>query len=249
MIRVDIYDVKMFACFFDVISSVGDCDKDILLNFKEEGLRVDILNRSHTQFFNALFDSAFFDEYSIPSPEEIVVDSYEFFNIIDSARKGESLAIEITDDTIKYLFGCWGGRVIETPLSSGDSAVAVPPSIDYRNRVEFQLSDLKPVLTDLDKLVNSSECFLKIKDNDFFITSTGKSMMDYQNRVQGANIEGDNCQSKYNVKFLLGLCKFKDVDNDITMKLGDDMPLSWAVNSPDNLVECKGLIAPLIGEE
>ena len=89
MISVEIFNIKQFNCFFDVVSST----ESIVLLFKPDGLYVNVLNKHHTCFYNVFYDNAFFGDYDVIDPVEIIVDSDEFYRVLDSARKGESLSM------------------------------------------------------------------------------------------------------------------------------------------------------------
>lgn len=248
--RIDIFDIKTFKCFFDVIA---DNCLNAVLTFNNSSLDVNVLSKNHVCFYSVKFDSAFFDEYSIDDGAEIVIDCNEFYKILKSARKGESLVLEIYDDknTIEYIFESdKNRRVISSVLSDIEYSSAVPPEVETVTNVLVEISDLKPVLNDINKLVGVERLLFKVQGDNFIVTVPEDSLVGYTNKIRSALIASwsEDCQAYYTLPYLNELLKYKDINPAINFSFGDDKPLKYEITSPDNLVTCSGLIAPRIEE-
>ena len=245
MIKVDIFDITSFKCFFDVVSSAGM----LVLSFTKDGLRCSVLNKSHTCFYNVFYDMMFFDDYIVDDEIKVLVDADEFYKILRSARKNESLTIEFSDELIKYIFSNDDNkRTIQTPLINDDLEMPQPPAVDSLAEVVVRLDILKPVFSDADKLISNGELRLCVHNNNFVLKSNNDLSVDYETELYSSLITGENCTSKYSLDFLQELVKLKDIDNNIELGLGNDLPLTWKVITPDSLIECSGLIAPRLEE-
>ena len=51
-----------------------------------------------------------------------------------------------------------------------------------------------------------------------------------------------------NVDYIEDILKLSKINDTITFKVGDTIPLTWNLESPDELVKIGGLIAPIIEE-
>lgn len=243
MISVEIFNIKQFNCFFDVVSST----ESIVLLFKPNGLYVNVLNKHHTCFYNVFYDNAFFGDYDVIDPVEIIVDSDEFYRVLDSARKGESLKIIFENDMIKYVFTKDDNkRIISTPVISEEYKIPHPPSLENPSCVTLTLDTLKDCMTDCTKLIKVGKVDCKIIDKVFVISSTNDDMVEYENKLFDSIVVGEDVVSQFTTEYIQDLLKFKDVNNIIDLHLGNSTPLVWNIVSDDKLVECSGLIAPRI---
>lgn len=243
MISVKIFDIKQFKCFFDVVADT----ESLILHFEQKGLNVNVLNKSHTCFYNVFYDSCFFDDYSVIDPVEFVVDSEEFNRVLGSGRKGDNLTIQFEDDLIHYIFDNTGKnkRVIKTPYIDDDYGdVPIAPEIHSQAEAVFDLTSFKDIIVDADKVVKVGKLRIGTVNSNLYFKSSNDDMMDYENVIYDSIVTGSDVSSEFTFEYLKELLKFKDIDNAITFKLGDDIPLVWDICSQDKLVKCGGLIAP-----
>lgn len=247
MIRIDVWDVKTFKCFFDAVA-----DTDTLqLMFNKEGLSISLLDKSHICFYNIEYDVAFFDEYSVDEPVEVLVDANEFNNILKSS-KNETVALEI-DEYITFIFtnvkSNFERRIKITPVDQ-EYNPSIPPRVDNPCDVKVSFDTLKTAFNDIDNLCGMDRCkFIVDNDGEFHITVVNSLGVDYDVICYDADVTGDICNSIFSLEYLVTLCKFQDIDKNIQLSLGDTVPLKWIITSSDCLVVCTGLLAPRIEQE
>lgn len=247
MIRVDIFDVKTFKCFFDAVSDT----ETLQLIFNTHGLSISLLDKSHICFYNIEYDAAFFDEYSVNESTEVLVDAYEFNNILQSS-KNETVALEI-DDYINFIFTNVKSNVERkiriTPVDS-EYNLAIPPRVDNPSSVSINFNTLKQAFNDIDRLCGMDRCKFIIDDDGFFhITVVNGLGVDYDVECYDAEVEGSVCNSIYSLEYLQTLLKFQDISDIVVLDLGEDTPLKWYITSSDCLVVCTGLLAPRLEQE
>lgn len=79
------------------------------------------------------------------------------------------------------------------------------------------------------------------------ITAPSDSMTKYSQTIR---IDSEEiCDVIVDVKYVSEILKLSKINNIVTLKMGNGLPLSWVIQSHDELVKVGGLIAPIIEEE
>ena len=242
---LEINDITPLKNFFDMIFT----DTDIVeMKLDPEKLSISLLNRSHVAFYNLEISREFFEDYSIINNESILIFVEDFYKIIKSAGKNDTLFLESNDNYLICRFEHDNNRrVFELPLADNDYESAVPPSIDYTGEFQVLLDDLKQSYDDLDKIVKTEKFKIVTGNNIMSIVAPNDSMTQYNHII---SVNSDVLANvTVNIDYIGQLLKLSRINNQVTLYINDDMPLSWNIHSPDELVKIKGLIAPIIEQE
>ena len=113
MAMLEISDIDSWKNFFDLIF---DSSTIIELKLDQEKCKITLLNNSHVAFYDAEYDREFFDTYEVDGAESILVYVEDFYKILKSASKDDTLILESYDDILKVIFEHdMNRRVFEIP--------------------------------------------------------------------------------------------------------------------------------------
>ena len=243
---LEIYDIEPLKNFFDLIY---DSASVVELKVRSENLSISLLNNSHVAFYNIIFDKAFFGEYGFRESERVLVFVEDFYKILKSASKNDTLVLETNDSNLICVFEHDSNRrVFELPLAEDYGDSPVPPSIDYPTEFHINVSDLKQPCNDLDKIVKTDRFKIILDKDEFNVIAPTDAMTKYQNTILVDNEYTGKLSSIYNIQYISDLLKLSKISKEALFKLGDGLPLTWIMKSSDDLIEVSGLVAPIIEE-
>ena len=242
---LEISDIGSWKNFFDVIY---DSSNVIELRLNPSKCKISLLNNSHVAFYDVEYDKSFFNTYQVEDFESVIIDVDDFYKILKSATKNDTMTLESTDTGLKIVFeNDTNRRVFELPLEADYDQSPVPPSIDYDGCFSVLLDDLKAPCNDLDKIVKTDKFTMNIHDGLLRITSPKDSMTKYLEEI---NVDSEVMGSvTVNISYISELLKLSKINKMVEFRIGDGIPLSWNVTSPFEDVKVSGLIAPIIEQD
>lgn len=245
MAMLEISDIDSWKNFFDLIF---DSSTIIELKLDQEKCKITLLNNSHVAFYDAEYDREFFDTYEVDGAESILVYVEDFYKILKSASKDDTLILESYDDILKIIFEHdMNRRVFEIPLGEDYSTIPPMPDIGYNGSCTVLLKELQKPCNDLDKIIKTNKFTCNVHDGHMHITSPKDSMTQYEQIFD--TDEDFTGQVIVDVAYIQQVLKLSKIDKVVELYLGDGVPLKWKVVSPMEDVSISGLIAPIIEEE
>lgn len=241
--KVELYDYTPLKLFIDLIH---DESSSINLLFDAEGLKINLLNKPKTCFYNLFIDRNGFGDYDV-NTESYTIDSEDLFNVLKSASKNELLTLSSKENS--SLLVCKFGdvdthRVFEFPLVDSVEDVPPVPSINYNGGFDLKLDDLKKSCDDLSRIIKTDDMRFQLADNILNIVSPTDFLMNYHNQI---HIDSDlKAKTAISINYLMGLTKLGKLSEIIHLELGDNLPLSWSMSSVDENIKFSGLIAPIL---
>lgn len=244
---LEIYDIEPLKKFFDVIYNTAN---DILeVRIDSEKLSIAILNKSHVAFYGLEISKDFFTKYDA-DVESIYIYVEDFYNILKSSKKNDVLTLTTNEAYLDIIFENENNRrVFELPLADEIGASPVPPSIPYDNEFDIIINDLKEPCNDLSKIVKTDRFKMSLQGNELIISAPTDSMTQYSDIISLNNTIIRECSTTVNVDYMQDILKLSKINDTVTLKVGDSIPVTWNITSPDDLVKMNGLIAPIIEEE
>ena len=245
MMRLEIYDIEPFQNFFNLIY---DSATSIEMKLDQEKLSMTLLNNSHICFYSIEYDRAFFGDYEVDNVEHVIIDVEDFYKILKSANKKDTLTLESDDNYLTCIFEHDANRrVFELPLIDEMNENPLPPSIEYNGEFMVSLNDLKQPCVDLDKIVKTDKFKMRTGDYILKIISPSDSMTKYMQQI---DIDSDiEATGIVNLNYILELQKLSKISGNVLLKIDDNKPVSWSMESADGLIKASGLIAPVIEED
>lgn len=242
---LEVYDITPLRNFFDVVYNTTDI---VEMKLDASKLSISLLNKSHVAFYSLEIQKDFFGDYEVTDGESVLIFVEDFYKILKSAHKDDILYLESNDSYLVCKFEHDGSRrVFELPLADDESSSATPPSIDYDGIFDVSIDDLKQPCNDLDKIVKTDKFKIITNNQLMSVVAPADSMTQY-NQIIRIN---DDCQCNVtvNTSYVQDILKLSKISKVVTLYMGDNLPLSWNIESPDKYVKVSGLIAPIIEQE
>ena len=241
---LEISDIEPIKNFFDVIY---DSASEIEMKLDHEKLTINLLNNSHVAFYNFEISKEFFITYDA-EVESVLIFVEDFYKILKSSSKDDMLTLESNENYLICKFENGGNRrVFELPLADNSYETPIPPKIEYTGKFNVSLNELKQSVNDLDKIVKTHKFTIHTQEQQMFITAPTDSMTKYSQTI---DIDSDDiCNVIVDIKYVQDLLKLSKINKNVTLHMGNGLPLSWTIQSSDELVKVSGLIAPIIEEE
>ena len=241
---LEISDIDSWKNFFDLIH---DSTSIVELKLDQEKCGMSLLNNSHVCFYTIEYSKEFFDIYQVDKAESVLIFVADFYNIIKTAKNGDILELSDDDSSLKIVLEHGENRrVFEIPLAEDYGDSPTPPNVPVSVEFEVNLTDLKQPCEDLDKIINTDRFKMNVSDNILDITSPNDSMTKYTQIININNV--GVASSTVNLTYILDLQKLKKISDTVKFGIGNDIPLTWNVTSPDEYVKVSGLIAPILEE-
>lgn len=242
---LEIDDIEVWKSFFDLIY---DSANIVELKLDQNKCGMSLLNNSHICFYTVEYDKDFFTEYIVDGVESVLIFVADFYNIIKTASKTDTLEISTTDYNLKIVLEHDANRrVFEIPQAEDYGESPQPPTIPFSVEFEVFLKDLKQPCTDLDKIVKTDRFKMIASDDTLCVVNPKDSMTKYTQSITINNI--GSASSTVNLSYVEDLQKLKKISDVVKFGMGNDVPLTWSVISPDELVKVNGLIAPILEDE
>lgn len=246
---LELFDIEPLKRFFDLIY---DSANVVELKLDQDKMSISLLNNSHVAFYNLELAKDFFGDYEFRESESVLVYVEDFYKILKSSNKNDKLTLE-TQSNDAYLYCIFeregNRRVFELPLAEDYGQSPVPPSIDYPTEFTIYLSELKQPVTDLDKIVKTDRFKMILKEDCLNVVAPSDAMTKYSNEILVDTDNKDSITSIYNIDYIGSLQKLSNISKECVIKIGDELPLTWIITSPDDLVKVSGLIAPIIEDQ
>jgi len=244
---LEIFDIEPLKRFFDLIY---DSANMVELKLDQEKMSISLLNNSHVAFYNLILKKDFFGEYTVDGAEVVSVYVEDFYKILKSSHKSDTLVLKSDDAYLSCVFEHEGNRrVFELPLAEDFGGSPNPPSIDYPAEFEIRLVDLKQPVDDLDKIVKTDKFKMTLIQDELNVVAPTDAMTKYSNTILVETDNADTSSSTFNIDYISSLQKLSKISENVLIKIGNQLPCTWIIVSPDDLVEISGLIAPIIEEE
>ena len=243
---LEIYDIKSWKNFFDLIH---DSTTIVELKLDQEKCSMSLLNNAHICFYTVEYNKDFFGDYEINGEiESVLIFVADFYNIIKSANAKDRLILSTTEATLNIILEHdYNRRYFEIPLAEEYGDTPTPPNVPTTVEFQIPLQDLKQPCMDLDKIVKTDKFSINVSDNKLHINSPEDALTKYTQLFDVENT--GSASSIVNLGYIMDLQKLKDIDNLVTFRIGDGMPLCWSITSGDECVKVEGMIAPIIEED
>lgn len=115
------------------------------------------------------------------------------------------------------------------------------PNIPLECEFVVGMDELNQTYKDLD-IIKTNSLDISVNANELVLGSTEQSMTQYSHNIY---VESSaEAKSRYSLKYMKDITKFKKISDIVKVKIGDDMPLIWSLTGEN--VSIEGLIAPLI---
>lgn len=232
--NIIINDVDMFKSAFKKIDVLTDTLDFVCTN--EEGIKCQLLDKSHIMFVKYHFSKEFFEEYELDNDDKFSIAADEFLKVLKKC-KGNELILEFGED-LKIRNG---SKTFTLRLVENDAAIPDLPMLRYTYKVNVPITFWKESLSDCQLF--ETDVHITTNEEGVIISDSGM-MGEYSNIYYENGL--DNTHSKFNIE-KLDLLDSRKISDNITLKGGDDMPILCEVENPIGVL-MSWLLAPKIDE-
>lgn len=235
--KLKITEPKTFKNIFENICNLTE---NIKLKINSQGMEFTCMDKAHISFTQVKFSNKMFEE--LPNKEEEVIINADEFRIMLSKLK-ENITLEFNKD---HIILASETEEVKTQFKvqsfTEEVTEPVPPELEYPVYVTVPFIFVKKACDNI--LISSHNCFLR-KTNDALIVESADNTHIQSKSVY--TIRGnDEAEVKLSLGFFRNYLKFNKISDEISLGIGDDMPLSLKLEN--NHVKVEGLLAPRLRE-
>ena len=237
-------DIKLLKTPINVISSTVI---EAELQFKEDGLTINCIDKSHIIFFSLFIHKDSFRHYTTEN-ETICLDMEELNAVLNKAKKDDSLRINQTDFKAKLTLTLTDEYVTKKyTLSTIEMNETAPraPRIDNDTKVTLPSPEFKQYINDVD-LKSTDRIKLITQADTLTIESVGLTNNNQIIIPLMETVEKDS-KSIYDLGYINTILQATKYSDEVTIEYGDDLPLTVTYGDYDNTF--KAILAPRIEEE
>ncbi len=232
--------INDIAAFKQCFKGLGVLCDSIDFICETDGIRLEILDKSHITFVKATFKESFFTEYENDKPEIYSVDADEFEKVLKKV-KGDELVLEF-DESLTITNG--GKRFVLYLMDVEYNAHPGMPNIPYAYNVDIPYGFLKESLADCG--MYSIQTVITTKDNVLTFNADG-TLGEYSNSYETTK-DLEPCRTKFSIE-KLKIMQTDKISEYVNIKTGNDLPiLLTAMNLSEDLT-MQMMIAPWVDKE
>ena len=232
-------NIEIFRIFFDVVLEYQDT---VELFANETGVKVSLLDRGHSCFYEVFYEKDYFEYFEVEGNEVISLLIEDLQKILKTARKDEVLTLSSDDNFVIAKFEKDDNRRVFELVQSQDFGETPPtPTLELGCNFVTGMEDLERTFKDLDIIKTNALNFVA-KDDELILATTESAQTRYSHTISIV-CEG-SATSRYSINYLKDIIKFKKIDPLVSIELDDNMPLVWSCET--NHMVVRGLIAPLM---
>lgn len=244
MMNIVLSDNSIFKEAFESISAIID---EIVCIVDSEGFRVTAMDRSHISFVSLDLKPELFDEFDIPTPEKITLDTSELMKILKRMKKQDVL--HLSCDEGNFIIGLKGDmdREFKIRLIDVEYESPQPPHIDYPVHVTDIPSELvKEAITDM--ALFGEKLNIRIDEDYMRIVSEGEFGDAEWKYIHGCDV-GEFVEACFAIDKLVDMFKASKFSKDLNVSLGTDMPLTLNFELPAGDGRISFLLAPRLNQD
>lgn len=232
----------ILTALFESISKIID---EGILQFTNEGLKLVALDKNNIIFVNLKIGCEGLTEYICKQDTNIGVDMEELIKYLKRGRKDDMLEIRVKDPLMELEYTGELRRTFTLKTFEILHESPEPPTLDYPSQFIIPTKILTDSVNDCD--LNSDKLTCSVKEEKLTIHAEGEygcSIIEYL-----LDDKQDRCKSILTTAYLKNILKSGKIFDDVTVNLGNDMPLQLDMNNTEYDVKLGYLLAPRIEVE
>ena len=241
--RLELSNPRIFKDIFESITHIVD---EIQLNFDNDGIHCNALDKSHITFCNLELKPSLFDEYECNTPENVLLDTERFMKILKRMNNNDIMRMGLDEGNFIIIFEGDATREYKIRLLYEEYESPQPPMIDHPVYVNIPTNVMLDSLKDLD--VFSENLSLSV-DEDYLFIKGGTDFGDGEIKYLHGETVQEYVESKFNINNLNDMFRSSKLSKYVKLGLGTDMPLKVLFELTTGEGELSFLLAPRISNE
>jgi proliferating cell nuclear antigen len=232
MVKAKMSDPKIWKT---AIGSITTLIEEAAFKFTPKSVSMRAMDPSHISMVDFELPAEAFDEYDVRDEVIVGVNLVDLDKILGRMRNDDSLLLEIPDDKSRLLvtFKGTSTRKLGIPLIDVEEEKIPEPKIQFTAEVKLPAGVLKDGLKDAEMVSDSVQM---IAEKGLFIMKAegdkGVSEMRLEEGDRGlSKIDVQRpASAKFGLEYLLKMLKEASSDDEITLRLGTDLPLLMEIH-------------------
>lgn len=232
------------ALFSKVIDLISGLVTDVRIKVSEIGLSIIAMDPANVAMVGFWLPKTAFSQFE--SGDEVLgVNLEDLRKILKRAGSGSSLVLEKKDNLLEIQIQDRIRRNFKLSLIEIDTDEKDIPELEFSSKVELNSVDFIDSVEDC--AIVADACSFIIRDGKFIIEASGLNSAMSEFSGDEANIQAENCKSKYSLEYLQKFVKGAKLTEKTVLKFAEDHPLRIDFKTPE--MELSFILAPRVETE
>lgn len=219
---------KNISLFKKCLETITPMIPETNVRFKDDGIYIKAIDKTQILLVDFFISKKAFDSGYSVEPNLVGLNILELKNMISRSFENDKLSLNLKNQGIDVLLSGKLERKFHLAfMDLSEQEINLP---DYKYEVSFNINAglLKEIIKDVN-LVATTLIF-KIQENKITIEATGEKGNIKTNLPDLKTKAKKNFNTKFSLTFLNNITKAMDNDKDLTIKLGEEIPIYLEYN-------------------
>ncbi len=243
--KVELENPQVLSKVVDLLSELVT---EVRMKVNEFGMSITALDPANVAMIGFKLPKSAFKEF-VAGTEELGINLDSFKKVLKRAGTGSSIILERNENYLDIHIEDRIKRNFSLGLIEIDSAEidfsAKTANMEFSSKVEINSTDLIDSIEDC--AIVSDACSFIIENGTFVIEAKGLNSARSEFSGDQANIQAENCKSRYSLEYLQKFIKGSKLCDKTTLHFANDHPLKMDFNIEH--VELSFVLAPRIETE
>ncbi len=226
------------------IEIISDLVTDVRIKVNEFGMSITAMDPANVAMVGFKLPKSSFSKFELDS-EVLGVNLDDFKRILKRCGAAGSLTLERKENLLEIRIEDRIQRKFTLNLIEIDSEDKEMPALEFSSKVEVSSSDFVDSVEDC--AVVADACGFIIEEGKFIIESKGMNSARSEFSSDEANIQAENCRSRYSLEYLQKFMKGAKLCEKTILKFATDHPLRIDFRTED--LELSFILAPRVETE
>lgn len=225
--------------FVKAIDVISDLVAEVRIKINEEGISITAMDPANVAMVGFVLPKSSFSQYEA-GQESLGVSLDNLKRILKRCNSGSSLVLESKGNSLSIQIQDRVKRNFNLSLIDIEKEDREMPDWQFSANIKINSVDLIASIEDC--AIVSDSCSFIIDDGKFIIESKGLNSAMSEFSGDEAEIEADNCKSRYSLEYLQKFIKAAKMSEKINVHFSQDHPLKMVARS--NGMELSFVLAP-----
>lgn len=228
------------------VEIISELVTEVRIKFNEFGLSIIAMDPANVAMIGFKLPRSVFSQFELGASDHVTlgVNLDSLKSVLKRCGNTSTLVIERKENLLNLQIFDRIKRNFTLSLIDIEAEDRDLPNLDFSSRVEINSTDLIDAIEDC--AIVGDACSFKVENEKFVIEARGLNSARVEFSSDEANIEAENCKSKYSVEYLQKFMKGAKLADKTTLKFASDHPLRIDVR---NEMELSFILAPRVETE
>ena len=227
------------------VDLISEIVTEVRIKINEFGLSIVAIDPANVAMVGFKLPKSAFSQFDIKENDVMGVNLDNLKSILKRCGSSSCLILEKEENLLKITIQDRIKRNFTLALIEIESEDKEMPSMEFSSKVEINSIDLIDSIEDC--LIVADACSFIIQDGKFIIESKGLNSASSEFSGDEANIQAENCKSRYSLEYLQKFIKGSKLCEKTTLEFANDHPLKVEIK-PENM-ELSFILAPRVETE